>query len=315
GGVWTRTSGTGGVFNAGTGTFTPAVGATTSTFTYTLLGVAPCITDTSIATITINPQPNAGTDGSTTICETSSVAIDLFSLITGEQTGGVWTRTSGTGGVFNAGAGTFTPAVATTTSTFTYTLVGVAPCINATSIATIIINQQPNAGLDGGVTICASSLTPLDLFSLITGEQAGGVWTRTSGTGGLFNSGAGTFTPTAGATTSTFEYTLLGVAPCINDVSIATINIGGQPDAGTDGATTICESSIAAIDLFSLITGEQTGGTWTRTSGTGGVFNAGAGTFTPAVGATTSTFTYTLVGVAPCITDTSISTINIIAQP
>ncbi|MCF6130642.1 hypothetical protein L1S35_13255, partial [Flavobacterium sp. AS60] len=83
-----------------------------------------------------------------------------------------------------------------------------------------------------------------------------------------------------------------------------------------DGNTTVCETSTTAINLFSLISGEQTGGVWTRTGpGTGGTFDATAGTFTPAVGATTSTFTYTLSGVAPCITDTSVATINIIPQP
>ncbi|WP_395065770.1 choice-of-anchor L domain-containing protein, partial [Flavobacterium sp.] len=72
--------------------------------------------------VVVNPQVNAGTDGSTILCETSSTAINLYSLITGEQTGGTWTRSSGTGGVFNAATGTFTPAVGATTSTFTYAL-------------------------------------------------------------------------------------------------------------------------------------------------------------------------------------------------
>ncbi|SEQ22648.1 hypothetical protein SAMN05444005_1141, partial [Flavobacterium urocaniciphilum] len=315
GGTWTQTSGTGGTFNAGAGTFTPAPGATTSTFTYTLVGTAPCINDTSVATININAQPNAGVDGNTTVCDSSVAAINLFSLITGEQAGGTWTQTSGTGGTFNAGAGTFTPAPGATTSTFAYTLVGTAPCINDTSVATININAQPNAGVDGNTTICDSSVAPINLFSLITGEQAGGTWTQTSGTGGTFNAGAGTFTPAPGATTSTFTYTLVGTAPCINDTSVATININAQPFAGTDGNTTVCDSSVAPINLFSLITGEQAGGTWTQTSGTGGTFNAGAGTYTPALGATTSTFTYTLVGTAPCINDTSVATININAQP
>ena len=56
-------------------------------FTYTLTGVAPCINDTSLATININPQPIAGTDGGVTVCETSTASIDLFGLITGEQNG------------------------------------------------------------------------------------------------------------------------------------------------------------------------------------------------------------------------------------
>ena len=106
--------------------------------------------------------------------------INLFTLITGEQAGGTWTRNTGTGGVFNAAAGTFTPAIGVTTSTFTYTLTGTAPCINDSSLATITINAQPIAGTDGGVIVCETSVTVINLFNLITGEQAGGVWTRTT---------------------------------------------------------------------------------------------------------------------------------------
>jgi len=318
GGTWTQTTGVGGTFNAGAGTYTPATGATTSTFMYTLLGTAPCIDDSSVATININPQPVAGTDGNTTICDSSIAVIDLFSLITGEQSGGTWTQTSGSGGTFNAGSGTYTPASGATTSTFIYILLGTTPCVDDESMATITINPQPVAGTDGSTTICDSSVAVIDLFSLITGEQSGGTWTQTSGSGGAFNVGAGTFTPALGATTSTFKYTLIGTSPCIDDESIATVNINPQPVAGTDGSTTICDissSSIAVIDLFSLITGEQSGGIWTQTSGSGGVFNAGTGTYIPAIGATTSTFMYTLLGTVPCIDDSSIVTININTQP
>jgi len=316
GGVWTRDpGGSGGVFDGTLGTFTPAAGATTSTFTYTILGVAPCNTDTSTATITIHPQPVAGTDGNTTVCENDATVIDLFTLITGEQTGGVWTRdATSTGGTFNATAGTFTPAVGATTSTFTYSVTGTTPCGVDTSEAIVYINAQPIAGTSGNTTVCENSTLPVDLFSLITGEQAGGVWTRNpGGTGGTFNAAAGTFTPAAGATTSSFTYTLIGVAPCSNATSVATVNINPQPDAGLDGTTSVCDDNTAVIDLFTLITGEQTGGVWTRDlTSTGGVFNATAGTFEPAPGATTSIFTYTVTGTAPCVTDTSqvVVTIN-----
>jgi hypothetical protein len=315
GGTWTRTTGTGGTFNAGAGTFTPAPGATTSTFTYTVTGTAPCPNAQSVATVNITPQPNAGTNGATSVCDNSVAVINLFDLITGEQAGGTWTRTTGTGGTFNAGAGTFTPAPGATTSTFTYTVTGTAPCPNAQSVATVNISPQPNAGTSGSTSVCDNSLTTIDLFSLITGEQAGGTWTRTTGTGGTFNAGAGTFTPAPGATTSTFTYTVTGTAPCPNAQSVATVNISPQPNAGTNGATSVCDNSVAVINLFSLITGEQSGGTWTRTTGTGGTFNAGAGTFTPAVGATTSTFTYTVTGTAPCPNAQSVATVNISPQP
>ncbi|MFN9113204.1 MAG: hypothetical protein ACK5XN_24310, partial [Bacteroidota bacterium] len=194
-----------------------------------------------------------------------------------------------------------------------YTLTGVFPCTNDSSVATISISAQPNAGLDGSTSICDSSSTAINLFALISGEQSGGTWRRTSGTGGLFNAAAGTFTPSSGSTTSSFTYTIPGIFPCVDDSSVATVNINNQPNAGVDGAPQIvCESATTSVDLFSLITGEQPGGTWTRTSGSGGIFNALAGTFTPTVGATSSTFTYTLIGTPPCVNDSSVATITIL---
>ncbi|WP_035656489.1 hypothetical protein, partial [Flavobacterium enshiense] len=168
----------------------------------------------------------------------------------------------GTGGTFNAAAGTFVAAPGTTTSTFQYSLTAIAPCIDDVSVATININAQSNAGTDGSTIICDSNTSSIDLFSLITGEQAGGTWTRLTGTGGTFNAAAGTFVAAPGATTSTFQYSLIAISPCIDDVSVATININPQHIAGADGATTICDSSTASIDLFGLISGEQAGGTW-----------------------------------------------------
>ncbi len=167
---------------------------------------------------------------------------------------------------------------------------GTLPCANDQSVATVNISPQANAGTDGSVPVCDNSTAAIDLFSLITGEQLGGVWTRLTGTGGTFNNGLGTFIPTPGATTSTFQYEITGVSPCPNDQSVATVNIVAQANAGTDGSVPVCDNSVAIIDLFSLITGEQLGGTWTRLTGMGGTFNNGTGTFIPAPGATTSTF-------------------------
>ena len=261
------------------------------------------------------PCPEAGTGSQITICDSNTTSINLSSMISGEDLGGTWTRTSGTGGTFNALAGTFTPATGATTSTFTYTLTAIAPCLNDSSVATVNINSQPNAGLDGATTICNSSSTVINLFSLITGEQVGGTWTRTSGTGGTFNALVGTFTPATVATSSTFTYSLIGTAPCLNDTSIATININSQPNAGVDGSTTICDNNVSTIDLIFLIAGEQVGGTWTRMTGFGGIFNALTGTYTPSTGATSSSFSYSFIGTAPCINDSSTATVNINSQP
>ena len=86
------------------------------------------------------------------------------------------------------------------------------------------------------------------MHSLISGEQVGGVWTRTgTGVGGTFNAASGTYTPAIGATTSTFEYRIIGILPCIDDSSIATIIINGPPNGNAvalfcDGANSTTTS-------------------------------------------------------------------------
>ncbi|WP_309641938.1 T9SS type A sorting domain-containing protein [Flavobacterium sp.] len=225
-----------------------------------------------------------------------------------------------TGGTFSASpAGLFIDATSgdihpnqSTPGTYSVTYdipAGVDPAFSTTT--TVTINALTYAGVDGGVTVCESSTTTINLFSLITGEQPGGTWVEISGTGGTFNAAAGTYLPSYGSTPSAFMYTVAGTIPCANDSSIANVIVTQQPYAGTDGATTVCNTSTTTIDLYSLIIGEQAGGVWTRTSGSGGTFNAVAGTYTPSPDATTSTFTYTIPAVAPCLNDTSMVTITI----
>jgi hypothetical protein len=273
--------------------------------------VAPSGSDPAFMTttnVTILAQPNAGTDAAITVCDVDTTVIDLQSLITGEQSGGTWTRIIGTGGTFDSVAGTFSPALGATTSSFAYTIEVPLPCEWDTSVATVSITSQPNAGTNGSMTVCESSTTTINLFSLIVGEQSGGTWTRV-GAGGTFNAAAGTFTPAPGATSSSFIYTLLATFPCSNDTSVANVIVTPQPNAGLDGSINGSITTNESINLFSIISGEQPGGTWTRTSGVGGTFNAVSGTFNPYPDATTSTFTYTLVGAAPCNDDFSIATI------
>lgn len=234
-----------------TGAFNPTASAPgVYTITYTIAAGSGCPSFQTTTTVTISEQIYAGTDGSTTVCETSTTPINLFDIITDEQQGGTWTRVSGAGGTFNATTGIFTPAIGATTSSFIYNLSGTAPCIDDYSVATVYINQQPNAGLDGSITVCEGSTTPINLFSLIGGEQPGGTWVRTAGTGGTFNAAAGTFTTDIGCTTSLFEYTLVGVAPCVNDSSFAIVNIGtGQANATISGSTTICAGTTAILTI------------------------------------------------------------------
>ncbi|NNF35665.1 MAG: hypothetical protein HKN68_16275 [Saprospiraceae bacterium] len=92
--------------------------------------------------------------------------------------------------------------------------------------------------------------------------------------------------------------------------------IGCCPRAGMGRDTSICENDSGVIDLYSLLSDADPGGSWSRMSGMGGSFDAMNGTYQSAVGATTSTFEYTADngGNQGC-NFTSIVTINITPAP
>ena len=98
---------------------------------------------TGTVTTTVVPLPNAGVSNSATLGATSAVPLSLFSYLTGTpQAGGVWSLVSGTGGIFNAAAGTYAPTTIATTCVFSYTVTN-APCLPVSSTVTIIVNVTP----------------------------------------------------------------------------------------------------------------------------------------------------------------------------
>jgi hypothetical protein len=261
--------------------------------TYTIAASGPDPAFSTTTTVQILPQPNAGIDGSTTVCETSMAAINLFALISGEQAGGTWTRTVGSGGTFNAIAGVFTPGIGATTSVFTYT-VDSASCSNDSSTAMVTLNAQPSAGVSGSINICVGSEGSINLFDLITDEQGGGIWTRTSGTGGSFDAIAGTFAPMDANVSSTFTYTVAGAVPCINDTSTATVNIFpmGMP-VFTD--VIVCQGGPAP--LLPMVSTNGYTGTWSPVVIDTSTLGTTIYTFTPEPNqcAMTATVTVTVV--------------------
>lgn len=264
--------------------------------------------------IVIEAQPVAGIDNSITICDNNTNEIQLNSILTNEEPGGNWTRLTGTGGIFNS-SGTYTTQNAATTSTFLYTVIGNSPCVNVTNIATIVVNPHADAGIDGTLTICDSNIVPINLASIISNQQLSGTWSRISGIGGTFNSNTATYTSALGATTSIFKYTVTGLIGCSDDESTVTIDTNRQPQFGLNGILDICEDFGAVIDLNTVISNQEIGGVWSQTSGNGGVFNAGSGFYTPAFGANTSIFNYTVSAISPCVAISNTATINITHLP
>ncbi|MBU3714140.1 MAG: gliding motility-associated C-terminal domain-containing protein, partial [Ferruginibacter sp.] len=138
--------------------------------------------------------------------------------------------------------------------------------VGCDSIATLnlIVTPLPNAGEDGRLTICESDINSINLFDIITGEDPGGIWERTSGSGGKFNPATGLFVPEIGVTNSTFNYVVAGKVPCENDFSVATIEVNTEPNAGTFVDPKVCSGGnvefILSGDANSEITYNINGG-------------------------------------------------------
>src|SRR5204863_5320921 len=107
----------------------------------------------------------------------------------------------------------------------------------------------------------------VDLFNALGGNpQTGGVWTPLNGgtvTGNEFD--ATSVTPGA----HQFRYVLAGILGCASDTAIATVNVIGAPFAGNDATLSIC-SNASSANMFTLLAGAQSRGTWSGPSSTSG---------------------------------------------
>ncbi len=166
----------------------------------------------------------------------------------------------------------------------------------------------PTAGTGASITICDSSVTPISLFGLLVGASSGGNWTRISGTGGTFDALLGTFTPAENATDTSFMYTIIGVAPCLDDSSIVFMNIIHQPTAVIlSGNQNVC------IGLTSTFGASDPEGIWSSSNTSIASLDAGTGVVL-GISAGTATISYTIIS-APCVDAVFTRTITVTAPP
>ena len=275
------------------GLFDPAtMGA--GTYTYTVAGTAPCMDASANVTVAINAPPNAGTNGAITLCS-NGAPVDLFAQLGGTpDAGGTWSGPSAVVGSL------FDPATMSS-GTYTYTVAGTAPCMDASANVNVAINAPPNAGTNGAITMCSNG-APVDLFAQLGGTpDAGGTWSGPSVVA------AGLFDP-ATMDAGTYTYTVAGTAPCMDASANVTVAINAPPNAGTNGAITLCSNG-APVDLFAQLGGTpDAGGTWSGPS------VVAAGLFDPTA-MSGGTYTYTVAGTAPCPVETATVNVTINTQP
>ncbi|MCZ2249700.1 MAG: CUB domain-containing protein [Bacteroidia bacterium] len=162
-------------------------GTVNSGDTYTLV---------STFTLTVNPAPDAGTNGTLVTC-TNGSTVDLYSYLGGTpQNTGIWSGPSSLAGGY---LGTFNPAV-NLSGLYTYTVVG-ASCPDATATVNVTVNSPvPTSVNYVGNPFCADggSVSPV-----ITGTTGG---TFSASPSGLNIDAAGGINPT-GSTPGTYTIT------------------------------------------------------------------------------------------------------------
>ncbi|MBK9195941.1 MAG: hypothetical protein IPO17_13400 [Flavobacteriales bacterium] len=286
GGTWTAPGG-----GAHSGNYDPTTDAP-GVYTYTIVGIAPCTNASATVSVTENAAPNAGSNGALTICD-NSVALDMFLSLGGApQGGGTWTAPGGAAHGANYDPSIDAPGI------YTYTVAGVAPCGNATATVTVTENAAANAGTNGTLTICANSPAADMFLSLGGSPQAGGIWTAPGGAAHGAN-----YDPAVDAP-GIYTYTVVGIAPCLNATATVTVTENAPPDAGINGALTVCSNSLAANMFLSLGGSPDIGGGWTAPGGVAHGTN-----YDPAVDAP-GIYTYTVNGIAPCANATATVTVT-----
>ena len=288
GGTWSP------ALNSGTGIFDPLVDVP-GDYTYSFSGSGTCPEVSAVVTVAVIPLPIAGADGTLTICSNDFETVDLFNSLGGTpETGGTWSPE------LSSETGIFDPAI-DTAGTYTYTLAGTPPCTDVSSDVTVIITQEPDAGMDAVVNTCDNDGT-INLFDTLEGTpEVGGTWTPT------LTSGTNIFDPLVD-TVGDYTYTVAGTSPCADATATVTISVTPFQSAGTDGSVTIC-SNDSTINLFDSLGGTpETGGLWTPT------LTSGTGIFDPSIDIA-GTYTYTIAGAGSCLDDSANVEVTIETAP
>lgn len=263
-------------------------------YTYTVVGTTPCANASAQLTITVRDAPMAGTNRSIVVCSDAAVFNLLDSLGGTPDAGGTW---NGPGG---AHSGHFQPGT-DPSGAYVYMVAGQAPCSPASATVTVTVRTAPRAGTSTNVVKCSNNPS-FTLFSQLGGTpDAGGTWT---GPGNVpFPSG--TFVP--GTTPpGLYTYTVTGQSPCTPASATVNIAVNTAPNAGLNGAQTVC-SSDGAFSLFSKLGGTpNVGGTWTGPGGPVPSGNFIPGTSQPGV------YTYRVAGTAPCADATATVTVSVV---
>ncbi len=254
----------------------------TSTLYRVVIDGGFCPDDISdIATITVQPQPIAGTiNSSQTHCETSVAG--TLNLVGSAGTINFWEYSDDGGGIWNTIANTTTaePYAGLTTETWYRVQIegGVCPDVYSDTAVISVDNVTVAGTLSADETICEGSTVSLELLgytgSVLDWESSLdlSVWTPLGETTGDYDS------PPLTQTTYYRVHLQNGVCPDLYS-NIVTITVDPQPVGGTiNSSATHCETSV--VGTLNLVGSSGTINFWEYSDDSGGIWNPIANTTT-----------------------------------
>ncbi|HUR31385.1 MAG TPA: T9SS type A sorting domain-containing protein, partial [Saprospiraceae bacterium] len=194
-------------------------------------------TTTASTTVSIFSNPTATCPNDTTMCSNSA----SYNLTGGTPSGGVYTGTGVSGGVFN-------PAVASIgANVITYTYTDVNGCSGLCTF-TITVNSSPVAIAGTYGPAC-----PNDPDIILTGSPGGGVWSGIGVTGNNFNPNAGTQTLTYTVTTmngcTDTDQTTITVNQCLMAPEMRWVLLEEGEQHGSCTSASDCDNNIICYGL------------------------------------------------------------------
>ena len=224
-----------------------------------------CGTDSTMAMVTVNPLPNAGSiSGLSTICQlTTTTLTDTASASTG-----VWSSSNSSVASVDPATGVVT-GVSGGTCTITYTTTSGLGCTAFTTYAFTVTPIPAATSIGGTPSVCMGSTTTL------TDGVSGGTWISDNAIIATVDASGTVYGVNYGTVIITYEYT----NACGTADSITTVTVNPAPDAGfITGLTSVCLNSATALSTTA------TGGTWSSSNmavatvdGSGDVFGVTVG--------------------------------------
>ncbi len=273
--------------------------------TYTLdpVPATNCQPDSTVI-LSVSAQNFAVLGMDTDVCvstgtENGANFLDFNTLVIDGEPNGVWTDTDGAGvDLTDYSNVSFVGVPGDMAFTFTYTIMSDAPCIPQSY--TIEINTDPclcplAAPLDPSIECSDEGVVDLTQYNNATfpGTWSSTELTVTANSVDLTDVDAGVYV---------LMYTMDNPEEDCQDTWETSIEVSNPAFAGMPRDTVFCEDETEIVNLEELLMGEDAGGTWMETSSsTGGAFDP-TGTFDIAgQAAGTYSFTYSIVGDAPCM--------------